>query len=87
MGIYALLGSEVYLTPKIKDVIPINDRFVLVEVNVSTYPMYLYDKIFDLTTLKVMISYWPCRKVRLAQKRCRDLEKVERHERVFSDER
>lgn len=48
MGIYALLGSEVYLTPNIKDVIPINDRFVLVEVNVSTYPMYLYDKIFDL---------------------------------------
>ncbi|MCD6551865.1 CpsB/CapC family capsule biosynthesis tyrosine phosphatase [Thermotoga sp.] len=47
-GVELFLGSEVYLTPDVKEFIPINDKFVVIELNTLTYPMYLYDKIFDI---------------------------------------
>ncbi|WP_448522502.1 CpsB/CapC family capsule biosynthesis tyrosine phosphatase [Pseudothermotoga sp.] len=48
MKIACALGSEVYLAPRTQNIIPILDRFVLVESDSVNYPMYLLDKIFEL---------------------------------------
>ena len=48
LKIACTLGSEVYLTPRTQNIIPILDRFVLVELDTVNYPMYLLDKIFEL---------------------------------------
>lgn len=48
LGIQCELGSELYLKPKFPDFIPILDRFVLIELDTLTYPLYLFDQIFEL---------------------------------------
>ncbi|QTA38449.1 hypothetical protein JYK00_02690 [Thermosipho ferrireducens] len=47
-GIKSFLGSEIYLTPDVKEFIPIKDYFLLVELPTDIYPVYLLDKLFDL---------------------------------------
>lgn len=48
IGVNIFLGCELYLTPRADKFIPILDRFLLVELDTLTYPLYLFDKIFDL---------------------------------------
>ncbi|ODN30980.1 tyrosine-protein phosphatase [Fervidobacterium thailandense] len=48
IGVKLFLGSELYLTPRPGNFIPIRDRFVLVELDTINYPLYLFDTIFQL---------------------------------------
>lgn len=48
IGVKTYLGSEIYLTPKVDKLIPINERFLLLELPTESYPIYLLDKIFEL---------------------------------------
>ncbi|KLO21168.1 CpsB/CapC family capsule biosynthesis tyrosine phosphatase [Marinitoga sp. 1155] len=49
IGIKTYLASELYLQPnKNMEFIPLKDYFILIELPLTIYPIYLLDKIFDL---------------------------------------
>jgi len=48
LGIKTSLGSEQYLQPKIKNVRPLFNNFVLIEMPTETFPHFFMNKIFDL---------------------------------------